>query len=86
MDITDVCLYCKNFFLKDYEDSIHAGTYTISNGEIEMLDFLKVGQYFKINDSDLNDGVYKYTGEPITELTDEIFTGSIWLCPYHLHF
>lgn len=78
MDITDICLYCKNFFLKEYEDSIHAGTYTISNGEIETLDFLKIGQYFKINDSDLNDGVYQYTGEPITELTDETFTGSIW--------
>lgn len=78
MDITEICLECKNFFLKGYEDSIYAGTYTISNGEIEPLDFLKVGQYFNIHGSDLNDGVYQYTGEPITELANETFDGSIW--------
>lgn len=78
MDITEICLECKNFFLKDHENSIHAGIYTISNGEIDPLDFLKIGQYFNIHGSDLNDGVYQYTGEPIEGLKDEAFTGSIW--------
>lgn len=78
MDITDICLYCKNFFLKDHEGSIYAGTYTIESGVIAPLDFLKVGQYFFIHGSVLNDAVYQYTGEPIPELTDETFTGSVW--------
>lgn len=78
MDISEICLECKNYFLKDHENSIHAGTYTIENGMIYPLDFLKVGQYFNIHGSDLNDGVYQYTGEPIPELKDEIFDGSIW--------
>lgn len=79
MDISEICLECKNYFLKDRENSIYAGTYTIENGLIYPTpNFLKVGQYFKINSSDLNDGVYKYTGEAITTLQDEIFDGSIW--------
>lgn len=78
MDITEICLECKNFFLKDHENSIYSGTYEIKSGMIEPLDFLKVGQYFNIHGSDLNDGVYQYTGEAITELKDETFTGSIW--------
>lgn len=79
MDITEMCLECKNFFLKDHEDSIHSGTFTISNGVIAPLDFLKVGQYFRITGSDVgNDAVYQYTGNPIEDLTDETFTGAIW--------
>lgn len=79
MDITEMCLECKNFFLKDHENSIHSGTFTISNGVIAPLDFLKVGQYFRITGSDVgNDAVYQYTGNPIEELTDETFTGAIW--------
>jgi hypothetical protein len=79
MDITEICMYCKNYFLKDYENSIHAGTYTIENGLIyPNPDFLKVGQYFNIHGSDLNDGVYQYTGDSIATLQNEIFEGSIW--------
>jgi hypothetical protein len=79
MDITEMCLECKNFFLKDREKSIHSGTFTISNGVIAPLDFLKVGQYFRITGSDVgNDAVYQYTGNPIEDLTDETFTGAIW--------
>ena len=58
MDITEICLYCKNFFLKDHENSIYAGTYTIENGMIYPVNFLKVGQYFYIHGSVLNNGVY----------------------------
>lgn len=79
MDITEMCLECKNFFLKSGRDSIHSGTFTISNGVIAPLDFLKVGQYFRIVGSDIgNDAVWEYTGNAIEGLKDETFTGSIW--------
>lgn len=80
MDITEMCLECKNFFLKNGRDSIHSGTFTISGGIITPLDFLIPGQYFRIVGSVLNDGVYRYTGEPIEELDerDETFDGAIW--------
>lgn len=78
MNITEICMECKNFFLKDHENSIHAGIYEIKSGMIESLDFLKKGQYFNIHGSDLNDGVYQYTGEPIIDLQNETFDGSIW--------
>lgn len=79
MDITEVCLECKNFFLREKESSIHSGTFTISGGIITPLDFLKVGQYFRIVGSDIgNDAVYQYSGEPIEGLEDETFTGAIW--------
>lgn len=79
MDITEMCLECKNFFLKNGRDSIHSGTFTISDGIITPLDFLKVGQYFRIVGSDIgNDAVWEYTGSAIEGLKDETFTGSIW--------
>lgn len=79
MDITEICLECKNFFLREHEKSIHSGTFTISGGIITPLDFLKSGQYFRIVGSDIgNDGVYQYSGESIPDLEDETFTGAIW--------
>ena len=78
MNITEVCLECKNFFLKDGVKDIHSDGYTISNGTIAPLSFLIPGQYFRITGSVLNDGVYQYTGEPIEGLQDETFEGNIW--------
>mgnify|MGYP007069850134 CR=1 FL=1 len=78
MDITEMCLEVRNFFLKDAATDIHTGTFVISDGMLTPLDFLIPGQYFRIVGSVLNDGVYQYTGEPIEELQDETFTGSIW--------
>ena len=66
-----MCAECRNYFVKD----IHFGTFKIESGAIEPLDFLQEGQYFRIVDSVLNDGVYKY---PTTELKDESFYGAIW--------
>ena len=66
-----MCAECRNYFIKD----IHFGTFKIEGGAIEPLDFLQEGQYFRIVDSVLNDGVYKY---PATELKDETFYGAIW--------
>ncbi|MBR0340739.1 MAG: hypothetical protein IJH64_00540 [Oscillospiraceae bacterium] len=79
MNITEMCLECKNFFLRERENSIHSGTFTISNGVIAPLDFLKVRQYFRIVGSDIgNDAVWEYTGNAIEGLKDETFTGAIW--------
>ena len=55
--------------------SNHKGAYKIENGSIS-LPFGKVGQYFLIEGSVLNDGVYQY---PTTELTDEEFEGCVTL-------
>lgn len=78
MDITEICLECKNFFLRRGSDDIHSGTFTISAHTIAPLDFIIPGQYFCIKGSVLNDGVYQNTTEGLATLQDETFTGSIW--------
>ena len=60
----------KNYFIV----KVYDGTFSIENGTI-IAEFLKEGQYFKIDGSILNDGVYQY---PASELKDEEFTGEIW--------
>lgn len=73
--LTELCAELKNYFLRDREDDIHSGTYTISSGSIEPLDFLQDGQYFRIAGSVFNDGVHQY---PSNDLADEVFTGTVW--------
>lgn len=73
--LTELCAEIRNYFLRDYRKDIHAGTFTISNGSVEPLSFLKVGQFFRIVGSLFNDGVHQY-GED--GLADETFTGEIW--------
>ncbi len=51
------------------------GTFNIKDGSISLSD-IKDGQYFLIENSYFNDGVYKY---PVNDLIDEEFTGSITL-------
>lgn len=63
-----VCKYIKNFFVS----SIKSGVYTIEDGTIDLP--LIDGQYFLIEGSVLNDGVYQY---PVTGLRDEAFNGTI---------
>ena len=70
--LEEILEYLHNWFISP--ENIKLGTYSIESGYID-LPFLKIGQYFKINGSDLNDGVYQY---PCTELEDECFYGSIW--------
>lgn len=72
--LTEICAELKNYFLKNRENDIHNGTYTVADGGIE-LDFLQSGQYFRIVGSVFNDGVHQY---PASDLTDETFDGSIW--------
>lgn len=71
--IFEVCQYLKNWF--DRNQLRYIGDITIENGALSETYGLKVGQYFRIVDSTLNEGVYKY---PLTTLTDETFNGAIW--------
>ena len=71
--IFEVCQYLKNWF--DRNQQKYIGDVTITNGALSETYGLKVGQYFRIIGSDLNEGVYKY---PLTTLTDETFNGAIW--------
>lgn len=73
--LTELCAEVRNYFLKNREDDIHAGTYKIEGGEIEPIPFLNNGQYFRIVGSVFNDGVWQY---PPSDLKDEIFDGNIW--------
>lgn len=75
--LTQICQYLRNWF--DH-DSAHnrlsrwSGTFTISGGKLQGFeDKLKDGQYFRIIDSDLNDGVHNTADV----LKDETFTGVI---------
>ena len=81
-DITEMCDYCNNYFLKDYIElsDIYTGDFTISGHGFVSPDFtLKSGQYFRVKGSDLNDGVYCNTQESLNTLKDEEFTGQVWL-------
>lgn len=70
--LEEILNYLNNWFVTP--NDILIDTFLIESGYID-LPFLKVGQYFRINGSDLNDGVYQY---PCTDLEDEVFYGSIW--------
>ena len=71
--IFEVCQYLRNWF--DRKQPHFVGDITIENGALQQTYGLKVGQYFRIVGSTLNDGVYQY---PVTTLTDETFTGAVW--------
>lgn len=81
MIIDEVCQYLRNWFTR----SQHFGVFEIKNGELQTQydtgnEFgglnIKNGQYFRIIDSALNDGIYKY---PTYNLKDEEFNGAVWI-------
>ena len=75
--VGEVCAYIHNFFEDDPvtgQRMIYPGHYRIENGTIS-LPFMKPGQYIRIFDSELNDGVHQYG---VDQLTDEVFTGVVW--------
>ena len=75
--LEEIMRYINNYFIyrNDYMEIVSfGGEYTIENGSIS-LPFVVDGQYFKIEGSVLNDGVYSY---PCNELLDETFTGRIF--------
>lgn len=69
--LENVLRHLKNWFFRE----ARSGTYIITGGRLE-LDFLQMGQYFRIVGSVFNDGVYQYNDE--LALTDETFSGEIW--------
>lgn len=83
MDITEICQECRNYFppANKREDMsyIHTGEYKIQNHTVTPLNFIAVGQYFRIIGSMMNDGVYCNTVDGLADLVDEdTFTGTIW--------
>ena len=74
--IGQICAEVKNYFVQPDVD-IHAGNYTIENGEISPVPFVRVGQYYRIVGSALNDGVYQ-RGVDDQNLADEEFFGAVW--------
>lgn len=75
--VGEVCAEVHNYFVNGTED-IHSENFTISGGTITPSDFLLTDQYFRIERSVLNDGVYKHTENAIATLRDETFIGRIW--------
>lgn len=76
--LTELCAELKNYFIPDYHNAdkyIHLGTFTIEDGALQGLQFLKDGQYYRIVGSIFNDGVWCYGKE---SLVDETFDGAVW--------
>lgn len=67
-----VCSYLRNWF--DRNQQHYSGIIEIQNGALAETYGLNSGQYFRIVNSQKNDGVYIY---PVTVLEDEIFVGTI---------
>lgn len=61
--------YIHNYFEKE----VHHGTFVI-NDHVLDVDFLVYGQYYKVEGSVLNDGIYQYG---VDELIDETFNGRV---------
>lgn len=76
--LNELCRELRNWFDRD-QPHLH-GAFEIKNGTIADKDFtdvIQTNQYFAIQGSVFNDGVYKYTNS--LELTDELFVGSVVL-------
>ena len=83
--LQQVCEHIHNYFIRGDATRID-GTITIADGAVSPTNpGLKEGQRFLIAGSDLNDGIYTYHADGITDdddsagagLTDEVFTGTI---------
>ena len=76
--LTSVCQYLRNFFDRRSDGSrLPSWTeeITITGGELAgFTDRLLPGQYFRILDSVLNDGVHQYG---VDTLADETFSGTV---------
>lgn len=70
--LTEICQEVNNWFAP--AEDRHYGTFEIKGGKLDV-DYLKVGQYFRVIGSVFNDGVWQYS---LPEMTDEVFTGAIW--------
>ena len=79
--LQEICEEIRNYFISSRE----VGTFTIADGVLSPSVSLKEGQRFLIAGSDLNDGIYTYHADGLTNdddsagagLTDEVFTGAV---------
>lgn len=69
MTLKEICDYIHNYFEMDEV----SGEFTITGGSLGAS-FLNDKQYFRIEGSVFNDGIYQY---PTTDLKDETFWGVI---------
>lgn len=74
--LDELCQELKNWFVY-YDDDKHVGTFTIQDGDIMPSIDLQENQYYRIIGSVFNDGIHQNNEND--ELTDETFTGGIWL-------
>lgn len=74
--IGQICAEVKNYFVQPDVD-IHAGNYTIVDGVLFPIPFVRVGQYYRIIGSALNDGVHQRGVDDLL-LHDEEFFGTVW--------
>ena len=77
--LTEMCAELNNYFDRDLHKEY--GEITISGGILQnaINMGLQIGQYYRIIGSVFNDGVHEYTGQADNALTDETFSGSVWL-------
>lgn len=68
--LEEILDYIHNYFEQSYE----RGVFEISSNTL-TLDWLQDGQYFKIEGSVFNDGIYQY---PCTNLQNEKFKGIVY--------
>lgn len=72
--LSEICLYLQNWFKDDQPK--YEGTFTISEGVLDIADKIQTNQYYLITGSVFNNGVHKRGSE---ELDDEVFKGTIQL-------
>ncbi len=75
MMIAEMCREINNYFT-DYSD-MHFGKFEIREGVLTPSLNLVEGQYFRIINSVVNDGVYQY-GIDNDKLMNEVFEGAVW--------
>lgn len=69
--VKEICDYLNNYFV----DEIHEKTFVIENGVLDLSGITILNnQFFKIEDSVLNDGIYQ---NPCDSLSDETFDGAV---------
>lgn len=79
--LSELCHELKNWFEQNKiiaTIEVKDGFVYVQNDDTPITP--KVGQYFRIVGSVLNDGIYQYNGEPLNkDLNDEVFDGAVWL-------
>lgn len=76
MMLTEFCAETKNYFLAHDAYDVHTGLFLVADRQIEPLDFLESGQYFRIVGSRFCDGVWRYGVDTLPR--NEAFNGTIW--------